>query len=218
MLGEPTRDRRAERRAATKAEILDAAWEQVRADGLAALSLRDLAKTVGMQPPSLYGYFDVEARDLRRDVRPGRAGVPRRASAARSPTIPASGWCRASATSCASARSTRPGTSCCSSARSRASSRRASRTRSPRPAWPSCASRLAAFGLTDPKLLDLYTALVTGLTDQQISNDPGGDRWIRLIDDAVTMFWDFVERQAVPADGGRQGATAGRAPTGKGTR
>src|SRR3954469_16729465 len=58
MLGEPTRDRRAERRAATKAEILDAAWEQVRADGLAALSLRDLARTVGMQPPSLYSYFD----------------------------------------------------------------------------------------------------------------------------------------------------------------
>ena len=57
------------------------------------------------------------------------------------------------------------------------------------------ATRLAAFGLRDPRLLDLYTALVTGLTDQQISNDPGGDRWIRLIEDAVAMFWDFVERQ-----------------------
>jgi hypothetical protein len=29
---------------------------------------------------------------------------------------------------------------------------------------------------------------MTGLVDQQISNDPGGDRWIRLIDDAVVMF------------------------------
>jgi hypothetical protein len=29
---------------------------------------------------------------------------------------------------------------------------------------------------------------MTGLVDQQISNDPGGDRWIRLIDDVVVMF------------------------------
>src|SRR5258708_873667 len=58
MVVEPMRDRRAERREATKAEILDAAWALVRAEGLAALTLRDLAKSVGMQPPSLYSYFD----------------------------------------------------------------------------------------------------------------------------------------------------------------
>src|SRR3954449_10517322 len=58
MFAPPKRDRRAERREATKAEILDAAWEMVRAEGLAALSLRDLARRVGMQAPSLYSYFD----------------------------------------------------------------------------------------------------------------------------------------------------------------
>src|SRR5205823_13133925 len=58
MVVEPIRDRRAERREATKAEILDAAWELVRAEGLAALSLRDLGRRVGMQAPSLYSYFD----------------------------------------------------------------------------------------------------------------------------------------------------------------
>src|SRR4051794_39597364 len=57
MLGAPSRDRRAERHAATRAESLEAAWEQGRVNGLAALSLRDLARTVGMQPPSLYSYF-----------------------------------------------------------------------------------------------------------------------------------------------------------------
>jgi hypothetical protein len=40
----------------------------------------------------------------------------------------------------------------------------------------------------NPRHLDLWTALTTGLVDQQISNEPGGDRWIRLIDDAVAMF------------------------------
>src|SRR5688500_9146530 len=58
VLEEPVRDRRAERHAATKAEILEAAWVQVRANGLAALSLRDLARSVGMRSPSLYSYFD----------------------------------------------------------------------------------------------------------------------------------------------------------------
>ena len=47
--------------------------------------------------------------------------------------------------------------------------------------------RLAAIGITDPEAVDLWTGLMTGLTDQQISNDPGGDRWERLIDRAVDM-------------------------------
>jgi hypothetical protein len=34
----------------------------------------------------------------------------------------------------------------------------------------------------------MWTALTTGLVDQQISNDPGGDRWGRLTGDIVTMF------------------------------
>ena len=31
-------------------------------------------------------------------------------------------------------------------------------------------------------------AMMTGITDQQISNDPGGDRWIQLIDRAVDLL------------------------------
>jgi AcrR family transcriptional regulator len=58
VLEQPLRDRRAERHAATRDEILEAAWQQARANGLATLSLRDLARTVGMRPPSLYSYFD----------------------------------------------------------------------------------------------------------------------------------------------------------------
>jgi hypothetical protein len=49
---------------------------------------------------------------------------------------------------------------------------------------------LASLGIRRDEAVDLWTALVTGLTDQQISNDPGGDRWSRLIDLAVDMFFD----------------------------
>jgi hypothetical protein len=48
--------------------------------------------------------------------------------------------------------------------------------------------RLHKAGIEDPRHLDLWTALTTGLVDQQISNDPGGDRWIRLIEESVDMF------------------------------
>jgi hypothetical protein len=47
---------------------------------------------------------------------------------------------------------------------------------------------LARNGITEARHLDLFTALVTGLVDQQISNDPGGTRWTRLIDQSMAMF------------------------------
>jgi hypothetical protein len=55
--------------------------------------------------------------------------------------------------------------------------------------------RLAACGLTDPRDLDLFTAVTAGLTNQQISNEPGGDRWVRLVDEAIEMFLDHVSRR-----------------------
>ncbi len=64
--------------------------------------------------------------------------------------------------------------------------------------------RIAACGITDPAAVDLFTAIGAGLTDQQISNDPGGDRWIRLIDEAVEMFYDHMTSK------GKQPATRRR--------
>jgi hypothetical protein len=62
----------------------------------------------------------------------------------------------------------------------------------------------------------MWTALTTGLVDQQISNDPGGDRWARLIDDFVTMFlaycqMDGCQAGGTPAQPAPPGSAAGRA-------
>ncbi len=57
-------------------------------------------------------------------------------------------------------------------------------------------AHLASLGIDDPRDIDLFTAIGTGLADQQISNDPGGDRWIRLIDDTVEMYLDHVTSRA----------------------
>ena len=50
-------DIRSRKRDWTRAEIVAAAWELAGREGLAALSLRELAARVGMRAPSLYTYF-----------------------------------------------------------------------------------------------------------------------------------------------------------------
>src|SRR5262249_4985770 len=47
---------------------------------------------------------------------------------------------------------------------------------------------LAAHGIDDPHGLDLFTALVSGVINQQLSNDPDGDRYSRHIDRIVDMY------------------------------
>lgn len=54
------------------------------------------------------------------------------------------------------------------------------------------AGQLAAAGIDDPDHLDLWTAVLTGLTSQQISNDPGGDRWRRLLDQTIDLLCDHA--------------------------
>jgi AcrR family transcriptional regulator len=51
-------DPRAARREATRERILQAAWDLARRDGLAAITLRQVARQVGMRAPSLYTYFE----------------------------------------------------------------------------------------------------------------------------------------------------------------
>src|SRR3954454_14071753 len=58
MLDVPNIDRKSRRRDQTRREILDAAWEVAREQGLTALTLRDVADRVGMRAPSLYSHFD----------------------------------------------------------------------------------------------------------------------------------------------------------------
>lgn len=189
--GEPIRDRRSERRAATIAEITDAAWTLARANGLAALTLRDVARAVGMQPPSLYSYFDSKAAlydamfaDGYRQLLDERGHLP----------IPTTveefkeGCRRFFAFAVADParyqllfQRTIPGFE--PSAESMVLAVEAL-------SW--AREALAAIGVDDPRALDLYTALLTGLTDQQISNDPGGDRWGRLLDDALDMYLAHV--------------------------
>src|SRR5271169_243225 len=54
----PTTDWREARRQSARETIVDAAWDLVHEEGLAALSLRDLARRAGITTPTVYAYFD----------------------------------------------------------------------------------------------------------------------------------------------------------------
>jgi hypothetical protein len=56
-------------------------------------------------------------------------------------------------------------------------------------------ARLEAAGVRDQKDMDVFTALVSGLAHQQVANDPGGDRWVRLAPRVVEMFFDDIDRR-----------------------
>ena len=188
MLGEPTTDRRTARHQATRAEILEAAWDIVRAEGLAALNLRDIARRVGMQPPSLYVYFDSKHAIYDAMFAQGAAESVRRFA-----DMTVSGDIRTDLRELA-----RGFVQFCADdpARFQLLFTRTIPGFEPSPesfapavrALELSRQRLAANGLTDQRHLDMWTALTTGLVDQQISNDPGGDRWSSLIEEFVDMF------------------------------
>jgi AcrR family transcriptional regulator len=195
VLENPTTDRRTARRAATKAEILDAAWEIVRAEGLAALSLRDLARKVGMQAPSLYQYFDSKHAIYDAMFAQGNEQLLERYQALES-TGDATSDLRAGA---------RLFVEFCAEdvARYQLLFQRTIPGFEPSPESYAIAvqvlelgrARLALAGFADGTAMDLWTALVAGLGAQQTSNDPGGDRWLRLIDDVADMFLDHMSKK-----------------------
>ena len=189
----------AQRRAETRAEILAAARRLAARDGIASLSLRDLAAEVGMRAPSLYTYFASKSaiydalfaagyRELDAHSRESFAAL----SADASPRDVLVSAAEAFLDFCIE-----------DPARYQLMFTHAV------PGWhPSdeayavsvqsyawMAERFAEAGIDDPRHLDLSTALVSGLAAQQLANDPDGNRWRDLVPDAVDMFLHHVERE-----------------------
>jgi AcrR family transcriptional regulator len=188
------RDRRAERFEATRREILDVAWELVRADGLGGLSMRDLGARVGLRAQSLYVYFpskhaiyDAMFADANRELLVRRRAL----GPAADPAAALRALARQFVEFCTEDtvryqllfQRTIPGF---------------------RPSEQSYAVArevldwgrrvLAGVGVTDPADVDLYTALISGLVAQQNANEPGGDRWTRLLDRTIDMYLAEVVR------------------------
>lgn len=188
----PRRDRRRARHEATKQEILDAAWAMMRAGGVNALSLRVLAHALDMQPQSLYTYFPSKNAVYDHLFTAGNRELLERFANLELSEDPRQ-VLGAIARLFVSFATDEP-------ARYELLFMRTVPDFEPSPesyalaveVFSQARSALGAVGLDNAADFDLWTALVAGLANQQLANDPHGDRYLRLIDDAVAMFADHV--------------------------
>ena len=192
VFGKADYDWRSNRRSAAQDHIVATAWELAREQGVAGLSLRDLARRLGMAPASLYSYFDSkhalydamyadgnrsllekaaprESDDLRVCLRDSMKSWidfaledPVRGQLLHQRTIP--GF-EPSTESYALAQQVYDRSF-------------------------SALERLLDLSQQDK---DLITAMVAGLLNQQFANDPDGTRWVDLLDDVVELLLPRLE-------------------------
>jgi AcrR family transcriptional regulator len=207
VLGEATPTWRENRREAAIATILEAAWELARRDGVAGLSLSEVARSVGMKPPSLYSYFDSKAALYDAMFAQGyREFVSRDVKV----TAAASGATLREALRLGMGQFVEFAVE--DPARHQLLFQRTVPGFVPSEASMAVAEEaygqlregLAPYGITDQADLDMVTAVNTGLADQQISNDPGGDRWLRQLDRAADMLAAALERRPTTTRRGKR--------------
>jgi AcrR family transcriptional regulator len=186
----------ADRRAHRREQILTAAWDIAAEQGLAAVSLHEVARRVGIRQPSLYGYV---ASKL--DLYDAMYAQAYEQLLARLDAEPPTGTAREQLVRISRVvldftvenpprqqlmfQRTIPGFT--PSEPSYALARRL---------VDRCAGLLAALGAGSAAQVDVYTALVGGLGAQQVANDPGGDRFTRHLEALLEVFLDHF----VPAD------------------
>ena len=203
MLVSPKRDRIAERREATRREILDAAWQLARENGLSALTLRDVAERVGMRAPSLYGHFESknaiydamfgqawsDYEDAQRDALEALPEHPRTAAkmmARHYYDYATADFARHQLMDVRVIPGFEP------SAESYA------------PAVRVLERSLQIFrdrGIGSADDLEIWIALLGGLVNQHHANDPTGTRHADLLDRAVDMWADGVGLPTEPGEG-----------------
>lgn len=196
----PTTDRRRERHLAKRATIVAEAWALAQRDGLAAISLRDLADQVGLRQPSLYAYFDSKLAlydamfaDGNRQLIDVVSVLPERDDPHEALVEFVEALTRFAAADTVRQQllfqRTIPGFEPSTESYGVAEEFYAIGQR-----------RLTAAGVRDPGDRDLFTAVVSGLAHQQVANDPGGDRWVRLSRQAVDMYLaEIARKRTTPA-------------------
>ena len=180
----------AKRRADKTAEIVASAWALARADGIAGVTLHGLARVVGMRQPSLYVYFDSKLALYDAMFADGNRQLLRRLDTMTPSPEPREAlkqWLHAFAVF-----------------GSEDSERYQLLFHRPIPGFTPSAESYAlagkvlggayalmqAAGVTEQGDMDCIVAVTAGVTDAQISNDPGGDRWLRQLNHLVDLVAD----------------------------
>ena len=188
----------AERREARVASIVAAAWELARSVGVGGVTLHALARKVGIRQPSLYAYFDSKNALFDAMFADGNRQLLERLDALK---LPADARAAVKAFMHELAAFTLE-----DSARYFLLFQRPVPDFEPSPESYAYARKmldravevLRAAGLEDQGDIDCFVAMVAGLIDAQISNDPGGDRWIRHLDRLTDLYLDDATQRRAP--------------------
>jgi AcrR family transcriptional regulator len=195
VLEEPDVDWKSSRREAARADIVEQAWTLARENGLLEFSLRDLARRLRMAAPSLYSYFDSKQALYDAMFADGyRAFL----ALDRPPSSDLHSALLTGARRFAEFSKADP-------VRYQLLFQRTIPGFEPSPSSYALAQEayerdfapLRALGLTSQRHLDLVTGVISGLVAQQLANEPGSDRWLRLLDEAVEMLIGHVYTSSV---------------------
>lgn len=189
-------DRRGRRHAAKRARIIGEAWSLARRDGLAGISLRDLADSVDLRQPSLYAYFeskldlyDLMFEDGQRQLLDRCLAREPLADAREELVAIVEDLVRFSSEDTVRHQllfqRTIPGFEPSEAAMEPA-----------RRFVELMTERLRAARAQEQSDVDLFSAIVSGLAHQQVANDPGGDRWIVLARRVVEMLVADIDRRS----------------------
>ena len=200
-------DRRVRRHAAKRARIIGEAWSLARRDGLAGISLRDLADSVDLQQPSLYAYFESKLGLYDLLFQDGQRQLLDRCLA-REPLADARDELVAIVEDLVRFSSedtvrhqllfqrTIPGFEPSDAAMEPA-----------RRFLELMTERLRAAGVEGQSEVDLFSAIVSGLAHQQVANDPGGDRWVVLARRVVEVHVADIDRRSASRSNIEQSTT-----------
>jgi len=191
-------DLRTRKRQQTRAEIVSAAWDLARRNGVAALSLQELAASLGMRAPSLYHYFASKNALYDAMYAQGMQQFADRVQASRMSSDPRLAF-RNRARAFVDAAAADP-------ARFELLFHRPVPDFVPSPehvqlglAHLARTRELAeAAGLRGDRAFDLFIATTRGLIAMQLANEPGGKRWTRLVDEAVNVLVDHYSTAGSP--------------------
>jgi len=180
------------RREAKVAAILESAWMLAREHGIAGVSLHALAREVGIRQPSLYAYFDSKSELYDAMFADGNRRLLQQLDLIKLPRDPRAALKKFLAEFVALALE--------DPARYELLFERRIPGFTPSPTSYVLAEAVLGrayelinkVGVTKQGDIDCIIAMVAGLMEAQLSNDPGGNRWIRHLNRLVDLYVDDV--------------------------
>ncbi|MGN7253424.1 TetR/AcrR family transcriptional regulator [Arthrobacter sp. SAFR-014] len=188
-------DPRPGRHAARRGEIIQAAWAEAEAQGLSAISLTQVARRVGLRQPSLYSYFPSKNALIDAMFAEAAGALLDTVDHVPYPESPRAG-ARMLARTVLEFGVSHPIQSQLIFQRTIPGFEPSAEAYAPALKMQAKYSlKLIDAGLTAPSDVDIFTALVAGLSSQQLANEPGGSRWVSQLDTVLDMFFEYLDRR-----------------------